>query len=69
MNRSELLEVAEKKLGRPVRPYHLDYAIRRGYVSPAARRPDGWNAYGEKSVNDLVRYMRERSRTSLPASA
>lgn len=68
MTRSELLNLAAKKLGRPVRSHHLDYAIRRGYVSPESRRPDGWNLYGKDAVNALVAFMRERSRsTSAPS--
>ena len=67
--RSQLLERAAKKLGRPIKKHHVEHALRHGYVTPKSRRPDGWNLYDESSVNDLVTFMRERSRSNVSHSA
>lgn len=68
MTRSELLKRAGEKLGQPVKPHVLDYALSKGYVTPEKRRPDGWNLYGEESLQDFIRYVKERSRTTLSPS-
>lgn len=67
MKRSELLEAAAKALGHPVPVHRLNYALRHGYVRPKTRRPDGWNAYSNDDLKDLVKFIREHSRT-VPAS-
>jgi hypothetical protein len=63
MTRKELLAAAERLIGCKINSRKLDYALKCGYVRPASQRPDKWNLYDERSLDQLVAYMEQRSRT------
>lgn len=63
MTRKQLLTAAAKKIGREIPVHVFNYALTNGHVKPLDRRPDGWNLYGPKNVDELVAYVKTRSRS------
>lgn len=69
MNRKEFLQQVTERTGLVALPHHLDRALRRAYVSPRHRRPDGWFRYTARDIEAMSRYMRDRARSATPADA
>jgi hypothetical protein len=62
---SKLLQLASTSLGSQISTRQARYAIDQGYISNPEKLPNGWRQYSERHVDELVTYMRTRSRLAL----
>jgi hypothetical protein len=65
---SELLRRASKTLGKTISERQARYAINQGYLTNPEKLPNGWRQYSSHHVDELVAYMRTRSRLALSGS-
>ncbi len=60
MTRSQLLQAASDKLGRPVNFSSIQYGQLIGEIERGERLPDGWMMYSQRHLDQVVAYFKKR---------
>lgn len=58
----QVVEQASERIGEKIPRYKFEYARVRGYVTALEQRPDGYHVFDQSAVDQLVDYIRTRSR-------